>query len=104
MQRLTAQFMAARDTFHVANKLKAIDSVRSWHCKFSRVHDDYSTNDIKQYILESSVGSVIVNMLPRREGIAISKHLVVPYDDKDKVMQPGFWPKGIRISGWYFAR
>ena len=75
-----------RDTSPMANKLKAIDSVRSWHFKISRVHDDYSTNDIQQYKFESSVVLIKVEILSRREGAAISMHLVVSYNDKNKVM------------------
>ena len=72
----------------MANKQRANDSVRSWHCKISRVYDDYSTNDVQQYMLESSVEPIKLEMLPRREGATISMYLVVPYNDKYKVMQP----------------
>ena len=53
---------------------------------------------------ESNVVPIKVEMLLRREGAVISMHLVVSCDEKYKVMHPGFWPKGVRISGWYFTR
>ena len=85
------------------NRLKAINIVHSRHCKISCVHEDYSTNDVQQYMLELSVVPNKVEMLPRREDAAISMPLVVPYVNKDKVMQPGFWLKGVCISGWYYT-
>ena len=50
-------------------------------------------------MLKLNVVPIKMEMLPCRECAAIIMHLVVSYDDKDKVMHPKYWPKGVRISG-----
>ena len=56
---------------------------------------------------ELGVRPISMEVLPQcgeKLDAPLSMHLTVPYDDKDKVMQPTFWPKGIRVGGWHFAR
>jgi hypothetical protein len=94
----------SKDTSNMVAKLKAVQAERPWHCKISRIGEEYTMDDVHQYMRESGVEPMAVELLPRRDDAPLSMHLVIPYDGKDKVMQHAFWPKGIRVGGWHFAR
>ena len=80
------------------SKLHAVISVRSWHCKISRIDKGISIDNVKQYIVEQGVVPIQVETLPRRDDAPLSIHVVVPYESKDTIMQSPFLPRGIRVE------
>jgi hypothetical protein len=85
-------------------KLLAVKEERVWHCKLSRLRDGMTAGDVRDYMVEQGVIPVDIEELPQRIGVALSVHIQVPYDAREAVMNAGFWTKGLRISGWHFAR
>ena len=88
----------------MTTKLKAAQEVRTWHCKISRIIDGTSEEAVRQYVQELNVMPIKIEALLRHGDAPIYIHLVIPYGDKDTVMQDKVWPSGIQISGWHFAR
>ncbi len=93
-----------KDVSGMTSKLKAVHAVRTWHCKVSRFGEGTSNSDVADYMRELGVEALKVETLPRQGDAPLSVHLVIPYDAKDMVMQDKFWPPGIRVGGWHFAR
>ena len=86
---------------NMTHELRAINEVHIWYCKINRIYCTFVEEEIKQYMSELGIKPIDVEVLPRH-GVELDAlllmHLTVPYDDKDKVMQSMFWPKGIRVS------
>ena len=48
--------------------------------------------------------ATIVEKLLLREGATVSMHLVVPFENKDKVMDGDFLTDGIPVNGWFMMK
>ena len=81
-------------------KIEAVSDVRSWYCKISRVNKSISTDNVKEHMRDMDICVISVEALRSWNANSQSMHTEVPYDDKDKVIQSSFWPKGIYVSGW----
>jgi hypothetical protein len=87
-----------------ATRFKAVSETRSWDCKISRVSNDTTVDDVKEYMRDQHVPVVSIEMLNSRQGSSKSMHIEVSYDDKDKVVDGDFWPQIIRVAGWRHVR
>ena len=83
-------------------KVRAVTEVHTWHCKIGRLHKEVAVNDIKSYLQDHGVDPLNVEQLKSQQGAPLSMHIEVPFEYKDKVMDPEFWSKGIRVCGWRF--
>ena len=94
----------SRDTDGMTSKLKAVQEERTWHCKINRITDGTTEEAVRQYMQELNVMPIKIEALSRHGDALISMLLIIPYGDKDTVMQDKFWPNGIRVGGWHFTR
>ena len=84
-----------KDTTNNFLKLNAINTVRSWHCKVSRISEGLSSDDVLSNIVEQGVTPIEIHALPRKDNVPTAMYTAVPYDAKDRVVQSLFWLCGI---------
>ena len=87
--------------------LNAVKKFRTWHLYVGNLAPTTSVEQVNEYLHVNGVESVACETLSKyddwnRNSIAL--HVEVSYEDKDKVMNPSFWDKGVRIRQWFFKR
>ena len=93
----------------------AAQSERIWRLNKVKINYSVTKEDMKIYYLDNGVEALSVEKLPSAKyannkddeediNIPLAMKVVVRYEDKDKVMSAAFWPKAMRVRGWWPAK
>lgn len=85
-----------------SDKLKGVP--QSLTLSVKRISLDTSENDLKGYMTDMGATPTYVSILPKKWDTQLSAmaKVVVSHRDKDKVLQPSFWPEGYIVKEWFF--
>ena len=67
----------------------------------SRLHTSTQDNVIKDYLKDNGLSNFDLQLVSNSVSTFKSYKLSVSMDDKDKVLQPTLWPKGVLVKKWF---
>ena len=69
-----------------------------------RISPKDKETDVIAHMKEMGVSPKLVSILPKKwtDQITQMARVVVPIEDKDKVLQASFWPQGYLVKEWFF--
>jgi hypothetical protein len=89
-------------------KLEATTTERLWRLYIGNLKSTTSTQNVETYCARFGVVvngiEIISNQDADNPDKSVAMKLEVDYTYKDTVMNAKFWPKGVRVRGWYMKK